>query len=106
MRCGFCIFGLTYQISGHSQGSRRNILAMPQSVSPRLTTWFFGALAFSAGPASAMTVVASVLSYATSARASLSVCGSAAGSPLSAIDTGVGVVSAAWLLREFIEQAP
>src|SRR5580692_9203922 len=43
MRCGFWIFGFTYQISGHSQGFFRNTVEMPHSVSPRLTVYCAGA---------------------------------------------------------------
>src|SRR5689334_5844621 len=44
MRCGFATLGLITQTSGHNQGSLRNIDAMPQSVSPRLTVYDLGAV--------------------------------------------------------------
>src|SRR4051812_16788435 len=51
MRWGLRTSGLTYQISGQSQGSRRNIVAMPHSVSPRCTVYDLGAVGRSSGPA-------------------------------------------------------
>src|SRR5215510_7748513 len=53
IRCGFSTCGFTYQISGQNQGSRRNVLAMSQSVSPRLTVYDWGAVSWSTGPWSA-----------------------------------------------------
>ena len=47
IRCGFCTCGLTYQISGQYQGSRRNTLEMSHSVSPGLTVYSSGASAVS-----------------------------------------------------------
>src|SRR6185437_4945869 len=44
MRCGLATLGLITQTSGHSQGSFRNIDAMLQSVSPRLTVYDLGAV--------------------------------------------------------------
>src|SRR5579871_5638299 len=49
IRWGFCTWGLTYQISGHSQGSRRNLEEIVHRVSPLTTVYFCGAFSASAG---------------------------------------------------------
>src|SRR5690554_6655003 len=45
MRWGLATWGLTYQISGQYQGSRRNTLEISHRVSPGLTTYSLGASA-------------------------------------------------------------